>query len=146
GAKLALLHDRGYGDMSLLVLDLASGEAQEFPVTLPCNYQSVRWASDGRSLLALTDHGGNFLRLCRLDPETGTVTVVYEVTDRDVDGWAISPDARQLATVENDRGYSVLRVGPVDGERAVVDGLPRGVVTDLAFSPDGAMLAFSAAS
>ena len=31
GAALALLHDRGYGDMSLLVLDLASGEARPIP-------------------------------------------------------------------------------------------------------------------
>ena len=56
GAKLALVRDRGYGDMSLLVLDLASGEACEFPAPSPSNYQSVRWASDGRTLLALTDH------------------------------------------------------------------------------------------
>ena len=51
-----------------------------------------------------------------------------------------------LATVENDRGYAVLRVGPIDGERPVVTGLPRGVVTDLAWSPDGSALAFSAAA
>ena len=78
GAKLALLRDRGYGDMSLLVLDLASGDAREFPIPSPTNFQSVRWSSDGRTLLALTDHGGsNFLRLCRLDPDTGDVAVVY---------------------------------------------------------------------
>jgi dipeptidyl aminopeptidase/acylaminoacyl peptidase len=146
GAKLALLHDRGYGDMSLLVLDLASGEVQEFPTPSLCNYQSVRWSSDGRTLLALTDHGGNFLRLCRLDAETGDITMVYEAAGRDVDGWAISQDARQLATIENDRGYCVMRVGPIDGERPVVTGLPRGVVTDLSFSPDGAALAFCVAS
>ena len=60
-AKLALLHDRGYGDMSLLVLDVATGEASE--VGEPTNWQSVRWASDGRTLLALTDlDGSNFVR------------------------------------------------------------------------------------
>ena len=72
-ANLALLHDRGYADMSLLLLDLASGETQ---FASPANWQSVRWASDGRSLLALTDPGGSdFMRLCRLDPETGAITV-----------------------------------------------------------------------
>ena len=54
--------------------------------------------------------------------------------------------AALLATVENDRGYAVLRVGPLDGERPIVAGLPRGVVTDLAWSPDGSTLAFSAAA
>ncbi len=145
GATLALLRDRGFGNTSLLLLDVASGEAR--PFGSPGNLQSVRWASDGRTLLALTDlGGGDFLRLCRLDPETGEVSVVYEAAGRDVEAWAITPDARLLATVENDRGYAVLRVGPIDGERPVVTGLPRGVVTDLTWSPDGSALAFSAAA
>ena len=147
GAKLALLRDRGYGDISLRVLDLASGDADEFSTPSPCNHQSVRWSGDGRTLLALTDHGGgNFMRLCRLDPESGVVSPVFEASGRDVDSWAIASDSRLLATVENDRGYSVLRVGPIDGDRPAVTGLPAGVVADLAFSPDGDALAFTAAS
>jgi dipeptidyl aminopeptidase/acylaminoacyl peptidase len=145
GATLALLRDRGYGNTSLLLLDVASGEAR--PFGSPANLQSVRWASDGWTLLALTDlGGGDFLRLCRLDPETGEVSVVSEAGGRDVEAWAIAPDARLLATVENDRGYAVLRVGPLGSERPVVSGLPRGVVTDLAWSPDGSALAFGAAA
>jgi dipeptidyl aminopeptidase/acylaminoacyl peptidase len=145
GAKLALLHDRGFGNVSLLVLDLASGAARA--CGSPGNFQSVRWASDGRSLLALTDHGdSNFLRLCRLDPETGDVAVVYGIPGRDVEAWSIASDARSLATIENDRGYAVLRVGPIDGERPVVTGLPRGVITDLTWSADSSTLAFSVAA
>ena len=146
-AQLALLHDRGFGNMSLLLLDLASGNAREFPAPEPCNYQSVRWASDGRTLVALTDHGGSeFMRLCRLDPDTGAVAVVYEAIERDVEAYATSSDARMLATIENDRGYATLRVGPIDGERTAVIGLPRGVVTEPTFSPDGASLAFTVAA
>jgi dipeptidyl aminopeptidase/acylaminoacyl peptidase len=145
GTQLALLHDRGYGDMSLLLLDLESERTREF--ASPSNYQSVRWSNDGRTLLALTDLGGSeFLRLCRLDPETGAVSVVYQAATRDVEAWALAPDARLLATIENDRGYAVLRVGPIDGERAVVTGLPRGVFTEPTFSPDGTSLAFTVAS
>jgi dipeptidyl aminopeptidase/acylaminoacyl peptidase len=147
GTQLALLHDRGYGDMSLLLLELTSGDAHEFPQLSPSNYQSVRWASDGRTLLALTDHGGSdHLRLCRLDPSNDSVTVIYAATERDVDAWAISPDAKLLATVENDRGYAVLRVGPIGEHRAEVAGLPRGVVSDPTFSPDGTSLAFTTAA
>jgi dipeptidyl aminopeptidase/acylaminoacyl peptidase len=144
-AKLALLNDRGYGDMSLLVLDVATGEARELGE--PTNWQSVRWSSDGRTLLALTDlDGSNFLRLCRIDPATGAYIVVYAADDRDVEAWSLSSDGSTLATVENDRGYAVLRVGPLDGERPIVTGLPRGVVTDLAWSPDSSTLAFSVAA
>jgi dipeptidyl aminopeptidase/acylaminoacyl peptidase len=48
GAVLTLLADRGYGDMSLLLLDLASGKAEAFPSDSGTNYQSVRWVSTTR--------------------------------------------------------------------------------------------------
>jgi dipeptidyl aminopeptidase/acylaminoacyl peptidase len=144
GTKLALLHDRGYGDVSLLILDLDSGEADPFPPPSGTNYQSVRWARDGRTLLALTDHGGsNHMRLCRLDPDSGEVAVVCEAEGRDVEGWAISPDTETLATIENDRGWSVLRIGPAAGERPVVEGPPAGVISDPGFTSDGQALVFT---
>ena len=146
GTQLALLHDRGYGDMSLLLLDLTSGKVREFPQP-PCNFQSVRWASDGRTLVALTDCGSSeFLRLCRLDPNSGAVSMMYAAPGRDVEGFAISSDASLLATVENDRGWSVLRVGRIDGARAEVAGLPRGVISEPTFAPDNASLAFTLAT
>jgi len=144
GAQLALLHDRGYGDVSPLLLDLASGEVRE--VARPANWQSVRWVSGGTGLMALTDLDSNWLRLVQLDPANGNYTVVYAAADRDVEAWSLASDARTLATVENDRGYAVLRVGAPDSERPVVTGLPRGVVSDLAWSADSTMLAFSAAA
>ncbi len=145
GAHLAMLHDRGYAHLSLLLLDLASGEARE--VGTPGNWASVRWASDGQTLSALTDcGGGEFLRLCRVDPATGAITVIHEAPGRDVEAWSLSPDRRMLATVENDRGYGVLRIGPLDGERPIVTGLPHGIAGDLAWSPDSGALAFTAAA
>jgi dipeptidyl aminopeptidase/acylaminoacyl peptidase len=147
GAALALLFDRGQGDQVLSVLDLATGAATPFPQPQPTAWQSVRWASAGRTLLGLTDHGGaDFLRLCQLDPDSGAVEVVYGATDRDVEAWALSPAAAQLATIENDRGYSILRIGAPDGERTVVAGLPCGTSSDLAFSADGSALAFVTAA
>ena len=83
------------------------------------------------------------MALMRIDPASGSAEAVF-APDRDVEAWSLS-SAGVLATIENDRGYSVLRVGPRDGERAVV-GLPPGVVADLAWSPDGALLAFSFAA
>ncbi|MBV9250697.1 MAG: S9 family peptidase [Acetobacteraceae bacterium] len=147
GTALALLQDRGYGKMSLLVLDLASMEARSFPQPGGTNYQTVRWANEGRALLGVTDHGGsNHMRLCRLDPDSGSAAVIYEAPGRDVEGWAISSDGTRLATIENDRGYSVLRVGPIEGNRPVVEGVPLGVISDPAFSPSGDRLAFTAST
>ena len=80
GAKLALLHDRGFGDMSLLLLDLASGEARVVGVAEQFPERAL--GERRRTLLALTDLGGSdFMRLCRLDPASGDVAVVYEAPD-----------------------------------------------------------------
>jgi len=147
GAALAVLEDRGYGDMSLLLLDVATGTAARFPQPSGTAYLSVRWTSDGGALMALTDHGGgNFLRLCRLDPDSGGVTPVYAAPNRDVEAWALSPDGTLLATVENDHGFGLLRVGPMDGDRPPIEGVPCGVAGDLAFSPDSRSLVFTASA
>ena len=147
GARIALLEDRGYGDAWLHVLDTASGDVRPIPQPGPTIWQTLRWSSDGRSLMGLTDHGGsNFLRLCRIDPQSGTVTEVCRAAGRDVEAWVVSPDQTRLATIENDRGWAVVRLGPTGGERGVVAGLPAGVAADLAFSPDGTRVALSASS
>lgn len=147
GARLALVRDRGQADMSLHLLDLESGEMRDFPDPGGTNYASVRWAADQRTLFALTDHGWQeFPSLCRLDPDAGTVSVVHAAPGRDVEAWAASADNAMLATVENDRGWSILRVGPFDGDRPVVDGLPAGVIAEPVFSPDGTALAFTLAT
>ena len=147
GGALAMVRDRAYGDMSLLILDLATGKAKSFPQQTDTNYQSVRWARDGATLLALTDHGGvDFMRLCRFDPATGTVAIVAEAGDRDIDAWAISTDGAVLATIENDRGYAVLKMGPLAEPLAEVTGLPVGMISDPAFSPDGSALVVTVSS
>jgi len=145
--RLTVIEDHSTSDQRLHVLDLASGIATELQRPGPTRYASVRWATDGASLMGLTDHGGaDFMRLCRIDPETGDATPVYAPAHRDVEAWSLSPDGTLLATVENDRGYGVLRVGVAGTEREAVASLPHGVAADLAWSPDSATLAFTAQS
>ncbi len=95
GARLALLHDRGYGDMSLLVLDVASGDVTRIPRRVAGQFPE-RPLGQRRAHAAGTDRSRRqqLLRLCRLDPETGEVSVVFEAPGRDVEAWAISSDAR----------------------------------------------------
>ncbi len=144
GDRIVVLEDRSSSDQSLHLADVGTGALKEIPRTGLTRYAAVRFASDGNSVLAITDQGGNdFLRLCRIDPETGAAEPVFAPQNRDVEAWALSPDEKLLATIENDRGYAVLRVGGPGEDRLPVEGLPRGVVNDLAWSADSTRLAFS---
>lgn len=143
GTRLTVIHDLSGGDQRLHVLDIASRALTEMPRPSPSRYSAMRWVKGAELLMGLTDHGGHdFMRLCQLDPATGACTEIYVAPDRDLDSWSLSPDGTQLATIENDRGYTVMRVGPVAGERPIV-ALPDGIAADLAWAPDSTSLAFS---
>jgi dipeptidyl aminopeptidase/acylaminoacyl peptidase len=141
--RLIVIERRGSGDEVLFLVDPATGAAHELPRPNETRYTAARFASDGRSLMALTDHGGvDFMRLCRIDPQTGDATEVFAAPNRDVEAWSLSPDGALLATIENDRGYAVLRVGALGTDREPVADLPLGIAADLAWSADSKTLAF----
>jgi dipeptidyl aminopeptidase/acylaminoacyl peptidase len=147
GQELIVILDRASPDQTILLLDPATGATREVPRAAMARFSAVRWAEEGTALHALTDAGGrDFIALCRIDPQTGGGSPIYEAPGREIESYALSPDGKTLATVENDRGWSVLRVGPLGGERPAVTGLPHGVVADLSFSVDSTKLAFTAAS
>ena len=144
GTLLTMIEDFSTSDQRLWLLDALTGAARQLARPSPTRYAAVRWLADG-TLMGLTDHGGaDFMRLCRIDTISGEVTELFAPASRDVEAWSLAPDGVQLATIENDRGYAILRVGPMGAERAVVTGLPEGIVADLAWAPDSASLAFSA--
>ncbi len=146
GAVFAVVEDRSSSDQRLHLLDVATGSARELRRRGPTRYAAVRWAGD--TLMAITDAGGaDFLRLCAIDPVSGEASEVYAPPRREVEAWGVSPDSALLATIENDRGYAVLKIGPRNGDRAVATGLPEGgIVADLAWAPDSSGLATTAQS
>ena len=79
GGKLALLNDRGFGDMSLLLLDVASGNAQLVRIAAAIT-ASVRWASDGNDA-AGADRSRRQRSSCGCAGwirQAGAVAVIYE--------------------------------------------------------------------
>jgi dipeptidyl aminopeptidase/acylaminoacyl peptidase len=144
--RLLMIEDFSSSDQRPWIIDAMTGAARHLPRRAPTRFASLRWIKDGTALMGLSDVGSDSMRLCRFDPETGAYELVHEAPGRDLEAWSQSPDGNMLATIENDRGYSVLRVGPLGGERPVVTGLPHGIVADLAWAADNATLAFTAQS
>lgn len=141
GERMIVVEEWATGDQRPVVLSL-DGATHPVPRSRAGRFNALRW--DGDALLGLTDaHGGDLAWLCRIDPATGDVAVEFGPAGREVEAWALAAEGGSLATVENDRGYGVLRVGPRGGERAVVAGFEAGVATDLAWSGDGTKLAFA---
>jgi dipeptidyl aminopeptidase/acylaminoacyl peptidase len=144
GDRLVATVERGSSDQTLWIISAADGAARALPHPGLARFAAIRWTGDGAALMGLTDQGGgDFMRLCRIDADTGAADPVFAPAGRDVEAWSLSPDGALLATVENDRGWAVLRVGPMEGDRAAVTGLP-SLVADLAWAPDSEALAFTA--
>ena len=114
------------------VLDLTKheGEMQNVP---------AGWLADGR-VLAITDHGSQFLHLEAIELASGA-REVFDQPDWDVELAATSANGRGVAWSVNEDGYSRLRWrigdGPI-GERET-----GGMVGDLVVSGDGATAAFT---
>ena len=141
GSKLVAIEERATTDQRPFVLGV-DGAVTLVPLARPGRFSALRW--DGDSLLGLTDaHGGDLAWLCRIDPASGATEVEFGPAGREVEAWAPAATGGMLATIENDRGYGVLRVGTRGGERPVVAGFEAGMASDLAWSADGRRLAFA---
>lgn len=130
------------------LLDVASGKLTELtPSKARVAYSGGIFTPDGKSVLLLSDEGSDFARLTQIDLATGAKVNVSGDLPWDVEAFALSDDGRILAYVVNEDGYSKLVVRDFRTRRALPQPeLPAGVVSGVAFSPDGAKLGFSLAT
>jgi dipeptidyl aminopeptidase/acylaminoacyl peptidase len=122
-------------DQDLFAIEVESGERTELTAH-EGEMQNVPagWLADGR-VLAITDHGSEFLHLEAIDVHSGQREMV-DNPEWDVELAATSSDGRGVAWSVNEDGYSLLRwrigAGPI-AERET-----RGMVGDLVVSSNGA--------
>ncbi|HMO64326.1 MAG TPA: prolyl oligopeptidase family serine peptidase, partial [Verrucomicrobiota bacterium] len=130
----------------LHLVDVASGTRRELtPRTGERLVQAGgRFTRDGKAVIFLTDRGGEFRRLARLDLDAGAVTVLTPELNWDVEAFDLSPDGRTVAYTANEAGASVLHLLDLRTGRArPVPRLPSGVVGGLTWHPDGRELGFT---
>ncbi|MGV8943916.1 TolB family protein, partial [Thermomonas sp.] len=136
-------------------VDLASGKLELFPVDGgKAAFGRFAFAPDGKSVYFISDEpvlGKNgqstpqeFQSLRFHDPESGKLDILSANIPWDVEAFSIADDGRHLAFVSNEDGISKLHVLTLPARRDIrLPALPVGVISGLAFSPDGRRLALT---
>jgi dipeptidyl aminopeptidase/acylaminoacyl peptidase len=128
----------------LMLLDMASGQVTplDFSVKAKARFEEARFIDGGKAILAITNAGGDFRRLVRIDVASGQMVQLSEKLNWDVEGYDLAADGRTLAYTLNEDGFSRVMISSLTTPAAVSSPkLPRGVITALSFSPDGKKLA-----
>lgn len=130
-------------ESKLMLLDLASNKVTEIaPRAGKVLYQSPYFAAGGRSVLAISDKDSDIRRLVQIDIASGKMTVLTPDLKWDIEAFKLSDDGRVLAYAVNEDGFSRVVVQDLVTRRALPQpDLPRGVLSKMGFSPDGAKLA-----
>lgn len=129
------------------LLDVATGKLTLLnPSKDKIAYAGGRFTPDGKSVMMLSDEGSEVMRIVVLDLATGAKQFSG---DRvwDVEAFTLSDDGKMLAYAVNEDGYSKLFVRDHLTRRSLPQPpIPAGVVSGLAFSPDGTKLGFTLAT
>ncbi|MFB6170021.1 MAG: alpha/beta fold hydrolase, partial [Haloarculaceae archaeon] len=148
GGKLVVTESASSFDQDVYVLDLETGDLDHLtPHDGEVCYLSAEWAPDGDGLYLVTDREGDTLSLARLDLD-GTLEVVRDGGEWNVDGVAVDQDSGRLVYSRNVDGYTELTVGELDGPTTVTEhptpDLPHGVAGGVSFDPSGECFAVTA--
>ena len=145
GKTILIARSLSNRETRLSLLDLATSRVEALAfTTAPARYENARFIPDGRSILVITDHDSDVRRLVEINLETGKMTIVSAPGQWDVEAFDLSDDGRLLAYAVNQDGFSSLTLLERASGRALPrPNLPRGVLTNFGFSPDGRQVALS---
>jgi dipeptidyl aminopeptidase/acylaminoacyl peptidase len=132
----ALLRRGPRGDRYIVVRDLATG-VDEYVTS----GEQACFGPDGRTVYARSD-AGDYPVLLRV--ADGAAEVIASSDTAEVESFALSPTGNQIAVLWNQRGglSELVILSPI-GAR-VVEPLPGGVLSGIAWSADGSTLTFTA--
>jgi dipeptidyl aminopeptidase/acylaminoacyl peptidase len=136
-------------ESSLHLIDVATGAKREITPSSGerAAYAGGRFTTDGRSVITLSDRGGEFRRLWRIDLESGRMDTLGPAPSWDVEAFDLSPDGRQVAYFANEDGISRLHLLDLKGEREKrLPPLPSGVAAGLKWHANGRDLGFTLSS
>lgn len=129
----------------LYVVDVKTGAMTRIKPELEnVALDGVGFTPDGSGVFLISDETGEFARLGLHDLKSGGTRWVSVDAPWDVEDAVMSRDGSMIAYVMNEGGYSVLHMLDTKTLRPLPAAtLPKGVISGLAFSPDGKRLAVS---
>ncbi len=146
GSKLLAVEFRSNTDISIWVVDVASGDAVEAtPHEGDAKFLPGPWTADGSGFYLLTDEGREFSGLAFHTLATNTREWI-ETPERDIDELTGSADGRVLAWMENVDGWGKVHVRDLERDVDLPEPkLPPGTASmlgsALSLSRDGSRLA-----
>lgn len=151
GHRLALLVNGNEDSSKVVVVDVTANRQETVGESIGYNWfdagvhahPAVQWTPDGKALLLADGSHGVASMLVRFDIETKVKTPIYTAAiGRRIRGFALSPNARQLALVLQIGNQFQLHTLPL-GADLLPTGLPQPVLADSsgtespAWSPEG---------
>ncbi|GAK69504.1 peptidase S9 family protein [Agrobacterium rubi TR3 = NBRC 13261] len=135
---------RSGNDQDIFRLAIDSGELTPvLPHDGKARYLAARLFKDGSGGLAVCDQGSDFMAIVGFANEGSSVTPVVAVPNRNIEAFALSPDQQRIAFVVNDEGWSHIGLCNRDGSDVrMIKEQPNGVISYVAFTPDGQSLVF----
>jgi dipeptidyl aminopeptidase/acylaminoacyl peptidase len=127
------------------VLDVQSGAMRELAADLSVSFDGGEFTPDGKGIILVTDEGGDFARIVRLDLASGARTPITPVNlGWDVEAFDVAKDGRTLVYSVNEAGLSKLRLMDLRTGRALpAPDLPAGILGGLGFDEVGGRLGFT---
>ena len=124
-------------------IELATAKRTRLLPGVTAAFGSVRYGV-GRNVYFTSDVDAEFMRLHRLQLDTGAVEVLTEDIPWNVETFAVSRDRQRLAYVVNEDGVSRLIARDLaDDGFTAMPPLPKGIVSRLRFHPDNNRLGFT---
>lgn len=126
----------------LSVVDLESGDISAVsPPDLQAYHGSSVFSADGETIYVVSDRGGDFRRLWRVDGDEWSA--VTDDIDWNIEGLTTNSDRSLLAFAANEGGLSrIYLLDTESGERTPVE-IPDGIVYGMQFADDAPVLGYT---